>query len=188
MCLHSGEGHLTFTGPVHGKPSLAGVFSAALCQSGPGGAGAGLQADCRLDKHRSIPDPPFYRGRRRNPCQGASFCALTPSSVKLLLTLLLCFISAFLLSVLMLMSFFRKHAQSSMMSLQPSRTSWHRRPISARSAIICLQPYAFSNRSFGLKCECSLCCRGFMSLDVALSPRTLRGATCPGSTHGQLLG
>lgn len=87
MCLHSGEGHLTFTGPVHGKPSLAGVFSAALCQSGPGGAGAGLQADCRLDKHRSIPDPPFYRGRRRNPCQGASFCVLTSSSVKLPLTL-----------------------------------------------------------------------------------------------------
>lgn len=142
----SGEGHLTFTRPVHGKPSLAGVFSAALCQSGPGGAGAGLQADCRLDKHQSIPDPHYYRGRRRNPCQGASFCVWTPSSVKLSLTLLLCFISARLLSVLMLLSFFRKHTQSSTMSLQPSPTSWPRRPISARSAIICLHPYAFSNR------------------------------------------
>ncbi|XP_031721142.1 A-kinase-interacting protein 1 isoform X3 [Anarrhichthys ocellatus] len=43
----------------------------------------------------------------------------------------------------------------------PVKGSWHSRPISAR---------------------------GFMSRAVAPSPLTPRGAMCPGSTHGQLLG
>lgn len=64
-----------------------------------------------------------------------------------ILMLLLFFISAYLLSVCALLSFFRELTQSLMMSSQPSRTSWHRRPISARSVIICLHPSAFSCRS-----------------------------------------
>lgn len=53
-----------------------------------------------------------------------------------ILTPLLCLISA--LSILVLLSFSREYTASSKMSLQPSQGSWHRRPISARSAIILL--------------------------------------------------
>jgi len=71
LFLPPGDGPPGLTGPLHGEPSLAGVFSAALCQSGPGGAGAGLQAERGLDQHRGVPDPHYDRRGRTHPCQGA---------------------------------------------------------------------------------------------------------------------
>lgn len=85
--------------------------------------------------------------------------------------------------------FFREDTQSLMLPLQPSQGSWHRRPISARSEIVisCI-PMLFSYSLERLTCDCCMCCRGFMSLAVALSPASLRGIMCPGSIHDQLLG
>lgn len=78
LCLFLLSGELTLI-DLHwldGKPNLAGGVSAALCQPGPAGAGAGLQTHSGLDQ----PDQHYYNWRQAHSCQGPCIfsCLGTP--------------------------------------------------------------------------------------------------------------